>query len=634
MNNTGVGTSSNIQGSVTGASNTGYAGYFNNASLTGYGVYSTAGLNYFGGNVNIASGNAYAINNVNVLWYDTDTTSIGVGENAMPFPVASSYNTAVGDNALGSEGGASADVTAIGYEAAYTDASASSLTAIGWKALYNVTAGPNDAFGYKAGFEITSGLYNVVFGYEGLYGGGSNALTGNDNTSVGYEALNVAKTGAADNTAIGYEVLASYTTGTESTAVGYKALYNATGSPNDALGSGAGLKITSGTNNVAIGYNTMEGGTAITGANSTAVGNSALVSLAGAGDNDTAAGADALDSDGSGSNNTGVGYGAAFEDVSGNNITAVGYDAVYAATAGVNDAFGYEAGYTFAGSSDNVSIGYLALGNGAATTIPGKATAVGYQALYGFANSSAAGTNENTAIGYQAGYAGTAITTGNTDTFVGYQAQSNGATYVNGTAIGNGAILTASNVIVLGNTSIGYIYCEVTGFSSLSDRRFKKGITDLPSSLGLDFVEKLKPVSYRFKNGDETERYGFIAQDLEEALPTPLKNTVETAQPEHGLALLMRQNDKDRTYRLGYGELIAPIVKAIQQNEKQIESDHAEITRRNNVRDAVLGAQIEELDKRLDAALHQLFIMVAVAGISSLLIGFQVGRRKGRGTKN
>jgi hypothetical protein len=33
----------------------------------------------------------------------------------------------------------------------------------------------------------------------------------------------------------------------------------------------------------------------------------------------------------------------------------------------------------------------------------------------------------------------------------------------------------------------------------------------------------LKPVSYHFNNGDETERYGFIAQDLEQALPASLR---------------------------------------------------------------------------------------------------------------
>ena len=77
-------------------------------------------------------------------------------------------------------------------------------------------------------------------------------------------------------------------------------------------------------------------------------------------------------------------------------------------------------------------------------------------------------------------------------------------------------------------------------------------------------------MSYRFNNGDETERYGFIAQDLEEALPAALYDRIEKSEPEHGLALIERQNDEDRTYRVSYGELFAPIVKSIQELQQEI----------------------------------------------------------------
>ena len=62
------------------------------------------------------------------------------------------------------------------------------------------------------------------------------------------------------------------------------------------------------------------------------------------------------------------------------------------------------------------------------------------------------------------------------------------------------------------------------------------------------------------------------AQDLEQALPASLHDTIERSEPEHGLALIERQNDKDRTYRVSYGELFAPIVKAIQQQQQEIEA--------------------------------------------------------------
>jgi type II secretory pathway component PulM len=61
-----------------------------------------------------------------------------------------------------------------------------------------------------------------------------------------------------------------------------------------------------------------------------------------------------------------------------------------------------------------------------------------------------------------------------------------------------------------------------------------------------------------------------IAQDLERALPASLHDIIERSEPEHGLELIERQNDKDRTYRVSYGELTAPMVKAIQQQQQEI----------------------------------------------------------------
>jgi len=173
-------------------------------------------------------------------------------------------------------------------------------------------------------------------------------------------------------------------------------------------------------------------------------------------------------------------------------------------------------------------------------------------------------------LGNEAGY-GNSV--GIANTFIGYQAHPNRGDWLNGTAIGYDAALTASNSIVLGDANITKIYAKVA-ITVTSDRRLKKDIADLGSDLGLAFIEKLQPVSYRFNNGDETERYGFIAQDLEQALPAKLHDTVETSEPEHGLALVERQNDADRTYRVAYGELTAPMVKAIQEQQEEIADLH------------------------------------------------------------
>src|SRR5262249_39095233 len=125
------------------------------------------------------------------------------------------------------------------------------------------------------------------------------------------------------------------------------------------------------------------------------------------------------------------------------------------------------------------------------------------------------------------------------------------------------------------NSSISSLYSKVTSITGISDRRHKKDIVS--SDLGLDFIMRLKPVSYRYNDGDETLRYGFIAQDLAAALGTKFDKYVETKEPEHGVALVGRENNQERTYRASYDELIAPMVKALQEQQAEIESLKSEI---------------------------------------------------------
>jgi Mg2+ and Co2+ transporter CorA len=99
-----------------------------------------------------------------------------------------------------------------------------------------------------------------------------------------------------------------------------------------------------------------------------------------------------------------------------------------------------------------------------------------------------------------------------------------------------------------------------------------------------------------------TERYGFIAQDLEQALPPSLHDTIESSEPEHGLALIERQNDKDRTYRVSYGELFAPIVKSIQQQQQEI----MEMRQQNTELRRALADQATAFKAENDALRHSI----------------------------
>ena len=293
---------------------------------------------------------------------------------------------------------------------------------------------------------------------------------------------------------------------------------------NTAGGTGALVNNTNGTDNTAFGHAALDVST--TGNGNTADGSGALNANT-TGSNNTASGAFALDNNTTGDRNTAIGTEVLFHNTTGVDNTGFGVAALYATTVG----------------NGNTASGSGALGNN--TT----------------------GDN-NTAVGLNAGLSNT---TGSRNTLIGSDADANAGVYTNGTALGNGAVLTASNSIVLGNRSISRIFANVTTITGISDRRRKKDITPLDADLGLDFIEKLKPVSYRFNNGDETGRYGFVAQDLEQALPASLHDTIERSEPEHGLALIERQNDQDRTYRVSYGELTAPMVKAIQQQQQEIE---------------------------------------------------------------
>jgi hypothetical protein len=126
-----------------------------------------------------------------------------------------------------------------------------------------------------------------------------------------------------------------------------------------------------------------------------------------------------------------------------------------------NVLIGYQSGWNVAGANYNVAIGYSAM----TTNVSGienigigrsacRVTNTSYNiGIGGLALYNATG-GKNIAIGQSAGRT---ITTGTSNTFVGYNAGYNGSQLVsaaNSTAIGNGAYTTASNQVVIGNSSV------------------------------------------------------------------------------------------------------------------------------------------------------------------------------------
>jgi hypothetical protein len=221
--------------------------------------------------------------------------------------------------------------------------------------------------------------------------------------------------------------------------------------------------------------------------------------------------------------------------------------------------------------STNTTFGYQALNSNPNTA--GSNTAVGYQALYANVDLGI----ENTAYGSNAlfnnssGYANVAVgtralntnTTGYNNTAIGYKADMKNNNLNNATALGAGANATLSNMVRIGNASVTLIQGQVA-WSVGSDARLKENIKD--TTLGLGFINSLRPVQYNMKNGNGKTDFGFVAQDLEKILSPNDYNLVSI------------NNDSDQTRYLRYNDLIAPMVKAIQEQNQIIEELRARIT--------------------------------------------------------
>ena len=90
---------------------------------------------------------------------------------------------------------------------------------------------------------------------------------------------------------------------------------------------------------------------------------------------------------------------------------------------------------------------------------------------------------------------------------------------------------------------------------------FRSNVKDY--SLGLNFINALRPVSYIYNNNDNGIVYnGFIAQEVEQTLK---KLGMEFS------GLCKPQNENDH-YSLRYAEFTVPLVKAVQEQQKIIDS--------------------------------------------------------------
>tara|TARA_R100001198_G_scaffold12685_5_gene5458 strand:+ start:82 stop:5187 length:5106 start_codon:yes stop_codon:yes gene_type:complete len=505
-------------------------------------VGTAAGANVTTGNSNTTIG-SYSLYKVT-----TGQSNVAVGASVLYDCVTGANNTAVGHQAANNT--TSSSNTAVGSQALYKNVSGTFNVALGYQALYENTTSYNTAVGYKAGTETTSGNHNCFFGYQA----GENNTIGGYNVAIGDSAL-INNTSAYFGVATGMEALKNNTTGGNNVATGGRALLNnTTGSNNVATGYSALANTTTGSDNVANGYWALRNNT--TGVRNVGVGYEA---------------AGGLGSNRALYNTVGIGY-KALANTTSNSNTAVGYQAGMANTTGLITAFGDRAGQSNTSGSitaigvnalqynttgnRNTAVGHSALDE---NTTGSNNTAVGYETL----NKNTTGY-ENSAFGYYAlryittgsyntglgKYAGDLTTTGNYNTSIGYESDPSSA--------------TVSGQFTLGNSNLTALRCNTQTITSISDGRDKTEVQ--PLAQGLDFIDSLQPVKFKWETRDGnakdgTYEAGFIAQDLQSA---------QSKVDADYLGLVM--DDNPERLEASYGKLIPVLVQAIKDLKSEIET--------------------------------------------------------------
>lgn len=177
----------------------------------------------------------------------------------------------------------------------------------------------------------------------------------------------------------------------------------------------------------------------------------------------------------------------------------------------------------------------------------------------------------NTAIGFGALYNAISI---NNNTSIGYNALAGNTSFSNCTGLGAGTIITASNQVQLGDaTTIPYAY---QALSLRSDLRDKAEVRD--TILGLNFINELRPVDYKWDIRDDYRtdinqkandlihdgthtrsrfHHGLIAQEVQEV--------IEASGVDFGGFQDHKVGGGEDVLSIGYDELIAPMIKAIQE---------------------------------------------------------------------
>ena len=513
---------------------------------------------------------------------DATTTSgnnVGVGYASLTTNILSSKNVAIGNNALKTHNlGSAGDGlnVAVGHGAGEALTTGARSTLVGYASgAALIDPDRNVAFGYGSLQSDTKGTKSTAIGYSALNTQNFSSATDSHNTAVGYTAAESLTTGS-NNTFVGSLAGDAITTSNSNTAVGKSALSAETSSNgNTAVGELAlGVQNVGGSGdarNTAVGL--LAGGAVTTGTNNTYIG--ALVGDA----NDIGEANVAI---GGGSN-----YAALGADTKGKHSTAVGFGALTAQnftsdTQTLNTAVGYFAGGVNATGTGNTFIGAFA---GDDTNDGQDNVAIGVNAL------SANCDNTNVAVGNVALF----VCTGAANTALGTSAGRQITSGINNTCLGKdsgrsgspgGPVESDSNVVCIGDENVASCHIQVD-WTVASDKRDKTDVT--PMEMGLDFVNKLEPVTYKWdkrsKYGDKyADDYDLDAQTpdgthKEDWLDVGFKaQEVEVLEKAAGYKIEDKTNltttlaGDGKQYGIKYEKFVPILVKAIQELSAKVKA--------------------------------------------------------------
>ena len=379
---------------------------------------------------------------------------------------------------------------------------------------------------------------------------GNLSVTGTGAGASSINGLSDAVTTATSNIGLGSTAIDSITTGDYNVGLGDNAgTAIADGDSNVAIGVNAAQALTSASNNISIGHGSLN--THTTGGDNVAIGIDVM--------SDTDAGGTSLGSD----KNVFIGKAVAsgtWTDAASNENVAIGYNSFSNALAGCsrNIFIGSESGNSFTGSSYNVAIGYDSAG---AMTAGGDSVCIG-------------------------SFAGNVITDGNANTLVGYNCDASGMGQNSGVGVGNG-LTVDTNEIVFG-VAANHIYTanSSASFTASSDERKKKNIQDV--SLGLDFVNDLRTVTFQFRpNEEHPEEWGHFELDddgnkvYDETTDTDkvhlgmiaqeVKAAMDTAGVD-GENFGGWSNGKKGGQGIAPADFVYPLIKAVQELSAKVEA--------------------------------------------------------------